>query len=477
MIFDPFNAPISGRSSQDLFGGPVARRPLSLPGGDLFAPSNAAQGPSLADGNITPTIEVEIAGDPAGRRKDIKNFTLRDDIQSLYDPFSFSMVNPKGELNYLIEAIDQRHHVPIRIYHRDPFVNSGEPRLWTRGVILRGQSRSGFGGSMITLSGYDLGWLLTSCAPFGRDMNLQGLSWPRMCQKLIDPSWLQPGTGVGKLSGSNGYGLRSIIGVSTAREIRQGRINAQTEALRQEQALAARTANRQEITIANNLNTRAVMPKIMVQPGETVGDILIRYAKLEDSPRFVNVTPDGDLCFFRPDYTTAPQYVYKYNFDESLADLNNVLDGGRDVDGSNVSNLVECVGSLLYKMVIAETDNPMEGLTTGFAKHYDAAVDYYLRRLTFSDDQRYTPGRAEKRATWRYKQGLYGSETVTFTVQGHSQNGLAFASNSRADVRSDKLAVNRVLYQSAVEYHQTEEGGGIRSTTTITLKKDKLWTA
>jgi prophage tail gpP-like protein len=119
----------------------------------------------------------------------------------------------------------------------------------------------------------------------------------------------------------------------------------------------------------------------------------------------------------------------------------------------------------------------MEGLTTGFAKHYDAAVDYYLRRLTFSDDQRYTPGRAEKRATWRYKQGLYGSETVTFTVQGHSQNGLAFASNSRADVRSDKLAVNRVMYQSAVEYHQTEEGGGIRSTTTITLKKDKLWTA
>ena len=96
MTFDPFNAPRSGASSLDLFGGTVARRPSNLPGGDVFAPNNAARGQSLADGNITPTIEVEIAGDPAGRRIDIKNFTLRDDIQSLYDPFSFTMVNPRA---------------------------------------------------------------------------------------------------------------------------------------------------------------------------------------------------------------------------------------------------------------------------------------------------------------------------------------------------------------------------------------------
>lgn len=473
MTFDPFNAPRSGASSLDLFGGTVARRPSNLPGGDVFAPNNAARGQSLADGNITPTIEVEIAGDPAGRRIDIKNFTLRDDIQSLYDPFSFTMVNPKGELNYILDAVDTKHHVPIRIYHRDPFVNGGEPRLWLRGVILNARAKSGMGGSTITLSGYDLGWLLTSCAPFGRDMNLQGLSWPRMCQKLIDPSWLVPGAGIGKLSGSNGFGLRSIIGISTSRQVRQGRINAETEAVRKEQALAARAANRTEITIANNLNTRAVMPKIMVQPGETVADILIRYAKLEQ--RFINVTPDGDLCFFFPDYTTPPQYAYNYNWDDALAERNNVEDAARDVDGGQVSNLLECVSSKLYAMAIAETDNPMEGLETGFAKHYNLSSDYFLRRLTFSDNERYDAARAKVRAEWRYKQGIYASETVTLTAQGHSQNGLAFASNGRANVRSDKLGVNRVMYQSAVEYHQSEQGQAINSTTTITLKKDKLW--
>ena len=476
MTFDPFNAPRFGQSSQDPFGGPVGRRPTNLPGGDVFAPTSAAQGQSLADGNITPRIEVEIAGDPAGRRKDIKNFSLRDDIQSLYDPFSFTLVNPKGELNYLLEAIDQKHYVPIRIFHLDPFVNAGAPRLWMRGVILNAQARSGLGGSAITFSGYDLGWLLTSCAPFGRDMNLQGLSWPRMAQKLIDPSWIAPGGGVGKLYGSNGYGLRGIIGISTSRQIRQGREDAEVEATRKQLALAARTSNRQEILIANNLSTRAPTPKIMVQPGETVGDILIRYAKLEEVPRFVNVTPDGDLCFYSPDYTTPPQYVYNYNWDEALSERNNVLDGSRNLDGSGVNNYLECVSSKLYALAIAEKDNPMEGLETGFAKHYDATSDYFLRRLTFSDNERYTEGRAAKRAEWRYKQGQFASETVSFTVQGHSQNGLPFASNARADVRCDKLGVNKVMYQSAVEYHQSEEGQGIKSTTVITLKKDKLWT-
>ena len=101
-----------------------------------------------------------------------------------------------------------------------------------------------------------------------------------------------------------------IIGISTSRQIRQGREDAEVEAMRKQLALAARTSNRQEILIANNLKPRAPTPKIMVQPGETVGDILIRYAKLEADPRFVNVTPDGDLCFYSPDYTTPPQYVY-----------------------------------------------------------------------------------------------------------------------------------------------------------------------
>lgn len=480
MAFDPFRATQGqGQGAQDPFGGPVPRRANNLPGGDPFGPTTAARGAPKADGNITPHIEVEIAGDPQRRRDDIKNFSLRVDIQQLYDPFSFSLVNPRGELNYILDEIDKRHWVPIRIYHSDPFVDNGTARLWSRGVILRGQNRSGMSGSIISLSGYDLGWLLTSDAPFGRDSNLQGLSWPQLAQKLIDKSWLQPGGGLGSLLGTNQYGLRTIIGVSTGRQIRQGRIDAQTARLRQEaQDLVNRSANRQEITIANNLNFKAFTPKIMVRPGEKVSDILTRYAKFDR--RFINVTPDGDLAFFKPDYSTPPQFVFNYNFDERTADRNNVLDGGRTCDGEPVANLVECVGSLLYGLTIAEQDNPTEGLTWGFADQRTAA-DYYLRRRTFQDNERYNNGRCEQRALWNYNQGIYQSETVNLTVQGHSQDGIPFAENSRATVRSDKLFVtgsdNRVMYLSAVEYKQSEHAEGISSTAELTLKKDRLWAA
>lgn len=479
MSFDPFFAPREGRSSEDPFGGPVARRPGNLPGGDPFAPTNAAHGPSLADGNITPHIEVEIAGDPEGRRRDVKNFSLRTDIQQLYDPFGFTIANPDGVFNYIVDAIDEKHWVPIRIYHSDPFVNSGAPRLWARGVILRAQIHSGLGGSAITLSGYDLGWLLTSCAPFGKDSNLQGLSWPKLAQKLIDPSWLQPGAGIGSLRGVNEYGLRAIIGISTGRQIRQGRIDAQTAKLRAEvEELVARALNRAEILIANNMNFKAFTPKIMVQPSETVGDILIRYAKFDR--RFVNVTPDGDLAFFRPDYSTAPQFVFNYNHDERASGRNNVLDGNREVDGSQVYNLIECVGSLLYGLAIAERDNPLEGMTWGFADRRTKA-DFFLRRLTFADNERYDNDRCTDRARWRYAQGLYGSETVNLMVQGHSQNGIPFAENARSDIRSDKLfkpsASQRTMYMSAVDYHQREEGRAISTIANLTLKKDKLWAA
>ena len=149
MGFDPFFAPQSGQGGggQDPFGGPVPRRPYNQPGGDPFAPRDATQGPPLADGNITPHIEVEIAGDKVTRRKDIKNFTLRTDIQQLYDPFSFTLANPEGEMNWILDELDKRNWIPIRIYHADPFVMSGSPRPWARGVLVRGRIGAGLHGS------------------------------------------------------------------------------------------------------------------------------------------------------------------------------------------------------------------------------------------------------------------------------------------------------------------------------------------
>lgn len=480
---------------EDPFGGQVERfgrgvkDNVPLFTNKPFEPKSQTQGPQLSNGNITPQIVVEIAGDPKGRRPDIKNFTLRTDIQQLYDPFSFSVPDPDGELLWLLDEVANHIQVPIRIYHKDPFVNNNVERPWLRGAITRASVSSGLGGSVVQVSGYDLGFLLTSCAPVGAQYDLRGVSWPRLVQLIIDPSWLLPAVSVGKLQGSSSFGFRAINGISLSRQLRQGRLDAEAQLVnKQLQDIANRTASKQDIQTANNVNFKAYTPKVLIQPGETVGDILCRYAKFDR--RFVGVSPEGDLEFFQPDYSTPPQFVANYNRQRQepsdltrqftqrpsdAADLNNMLDGSREVDGEQRYNRVVCFGSILYGMAFYERDNPFEGMTRGIYDQYNTTSDYFLRRMTFSDNERYTNERALQRAIWRYQQGIYNSDTVTFTAQGHSQNGIAFAANARIEVRSDKLRVNEVRYISAVEYHQEDRGDeGIASTTRLFCKKDKV---
>lgn len=471
----------------------LSRRPGILPGGDPFAPASAAQTQSLADGDITPRITVQIAGDPKGRRPDIKNFSLRADVQQLYDPFRFVLVDDDGQLQWLVDAVTSKILVPIKIFHKDPFVNNGVERPWMQGVITHVDVASGFSGSLLTVSGYDLGYLLTSCAPVGEKYNLLGASWQRIASLLIDPSWVQPNVFLGKQRntsgklvdtfGNNAWGIRSILGISLSRQIRQGRLDAETAKINKELAQAQRAQTRGEVLAANQINFKAYTPKVLVQPGETVADILIRYAKFAQDGngprgRLVNVSPEGDLEFFSPDYTTPPQYVANYNRNPDLAARNNMEDGQRTLDSEARANDVWCFGSILYGLAFYERDNPLYGMTRGHYSDYSDSKYYYRRRLTFADNERYDNDRAKQRAEWRYKQGVYNSDTVTLTATGHSQNGLPFAPNSRIDVRSDKLYCNEIRYVSAVEYRQEDRGDeGIASYTVLTCKKDKLLAA
>lgn len=484
------------------FGGVLARRPGNLPGGDPFAPTNRAEGQSLANGNITPQIIVEIAGDQRKRRTDIKTFTLVADVQSLYDPFSFVVPDPEGDLLWLVQAVEDKALIPIRIFHKDPFVNNGIERPWMQGVITAAEVTYGIGGgTIVSVSGYDLGFLLTSCAPVGRKYNLLGLSWQKMVQLLFDPTWAQPNVFIGQQSipdpnkpghriavsqfGTNLYGFRAITGISLSRQLRQGKLDAEIAVARKQAEEARRASTRGETLAVNNINFKAYTPKILTQPGETVADIFVRYAKFAQNPdaptklgRLVNVSPEGDLEFFQPDYTTAPQFVFNLNRADNLKDRNNVIDGKRRADGENIYPRIWCYGSILYSQAFYETDNPQAGMTKGLKDDYSAEKYYFFRQQTFADNERYDNHRAGQRARWRWNQNKYNASNITFTVQGHSQNGIAFAPNSRAEVRSDILGVNAIRYNSRVEYRQEDRGEeGVASTALITLRPDKLLAA
>lgn len=483
-------------------GGVLARRPSYLPGGDPFAPTNRVEGQSFADGNITPQIIVEIAGDQRKRRTDIKTFTLVADVQSLYDPFSFVVPDPDGDLLWLVQAVEDKALIPIRIFHKDPFVNNGIERPWMQGVITAAEVSGSIGsGTIISVSGYDLGYLLTSCAPIGLQYNLLGLSWQRMVQLLFHPTWAQPNVFIGQKSvpdpsnprqrivvsqfGTNLYGFRAISGISLSRQLRQGKLDAEIAAARKQAQEVQRAATRGETLAVNNINFKAYTPKVLTQPGETVADIFIRYAKFAQNPdsptklgRLVNTSPEGDLEFFQPDYTTAPQFVFNYNRAAKLQDRNNVIDGKRRVDGEQLYPRVWCYGSILYGQAFYETDNPQAGMTKGVKDDYSDSKYYFFRQQTFADNERYDNTRAGQRALWRWNQNKFNASTVTFTVQGHSQNGIAFAPNSRAEVRSDILGVNQTRYNSRVEYRQEDRGEeGIASTAVISLRPDRLLAA
>lgn len=473
--------------------GVLGRRPDILPGGDPFAPSSAAQTQSLADGDITPRITVQIAGDPKGKRPDIKNFSLRADVQQLYDPFRFVLVDDDGQLQWLVDAVTSKILVPIKIFHKDPFVNNGVERPWMQGVITHVDVASGFSGSLVTVSGYDLGFLLTGSAPVGLEYDLKDLSWQRMAGLLIDPSWVQPNVYLGQevlngktteVFGNNAWGIRSILGVELGRQIRQGKVSPEVAARSLQLGQAQRAQTRGEILAANQVNFFAYTPKVLVQPGQTVADILLSYAKFAQEGngpigRLVNMSPMGDLEFFSPDYKTPPQYVANYNRDPKFSDRNNMEDGQRSIDSEGRATDVYCYGSILYGLDFYAVDNPFWGMTEGHFPQSVSGKDFYFRRRqTFSDNERYNDEKAALRARWRYKQGIFNSDTITFTASGHSQNGIGFAPDSRIDVRSDALYCNEIRYVSAVEYRQEDRGDdGIASYTVLTCKKDKLLAA
>ena len=211
-------------------------------------------------------------------------------------------------------------------------------------------------------------------------MNLQGLS-ARMCQKPIDPSWLVPGAGIGKLSGSNGFWPRSIIGISTSRQVRQGRINAETEAVRKEQALSSTSSKPHRITIANNLNTRAVMPKIMVARRDGCRHI---DSLCQIRATFVNVTPDGDFVSSSL-ITRRLRNMHITTIDDALFS-ETILKMPRAMLGqAGQQILLECVSSkTIRKWLSPKPTTQMEGLETGFRQSIIiSSSDYFLRRLTF----------------------------------------------------------------------------------------------
>jgi prophage tail gpP-like protein len=88
-----------------------------------------------------------------------------------------------------------------------------------------------------------------------------------------------------------------------------------------------------------------------------------------------------------------------------------------------------------------------------------------MHRLVFTDGEALDRGKADERATWKAKMGLFKSHVVTFTVRDHYQNGLYYEANTMCTLDFPVVGIESAPYYiSAVRCDRGDNG----DTTTIT---------
>ena len=369
---------------------------------------------------------------------DVKTFSYDSDVLQLGDPVSFRIANVDGQYNGKLNIGDS-----LEFYPRDPDVANGIPIRSLKGLVTKIERTSDFeGGTQMTVTGADLGWHLTNnSAPLWK--NLRGITFDSLLEKLIDPSW-------------------GIVGVRDGnvgnRTIRQGR-------------------QAPEVQIVAGGTVHTVAQWIVVEPGEMVADLIMRYAR-----RFrllVNVSQDGYLQVWSPDYSQAPSYAFHHHaLTDSDRRLNNVKKAKliESIDG--VFTDLTCVGT---KVIPDQADNAGKGGPAGpvgpsfghFRGDFHAEALPFVRRNIFTDSEPFGSDGALQRARWRYERGIFDSWTLEYEVTGHSQNGRFYVPDTMCEVHDSVHNVFGNYYISAVRLERDQEkNGGTRAR--ITIKRPNL---
>lgn len=474
---------------------------------DPFAPPTplVRRTPRTATGNISPTISIQIEGDPNGKLTDIESFTLTDDIQQLADPWSCDIPDVDGRYTYLLDYL----WFPVKIWVSDPRVKDGREIKWMEGVITDISHEITEDGTTIHLSGYDKGWYLGSGAPLWVD--LRNASYGKLFQAFIKPD--------------NNWGITKATSVYFNNRLRQDRLDAEIREARKQMAESAK-AYEQSLSAAQEaakaagkpIPTRADLalqltppffvkpPTIQTEPGEDCGSVMIRYAAL--ARRFLGISVDGELQFFQPDYKQSPSYIFhNHRPSDTRHTRNNVLPGSKyDRAGSDLFNVVECITTCLVKdgTDLANENDPNEGKNLGqYVDFRTAGPDSFLpnnqqgpiglpgsanrgkpvreigkaplRRLAFNYADKITLKGANDRAKWKWQQSLYASKTLTYPVAGISQQGpdgdwRIYCAGTMAEVYDSWRRIEYKMFVSRVQITRNSQG----TTSVITLKLPDL---
>lgn len=352
----------------------------------------------------------------------VKGFDYSSDALTVGEECHIEVVNERGRMTPFLNPGDS-----VQISLRNADVNGGTPTVRHRGVISvrKAGSRAG----TISIVSCDIGWhLMSNSAPLWFNLrrgNLSQLADTTRDKPLISPTF-----------GLEGVRFENV----TNKSLKQG------------------------VAVARALSQTVTDPIFAVQaePGESIYDILSRYAQRVNA--LVNVSVDGYLQFFNPDYTATPSYKFVCRLDGVG---NNVEDGEMLESLATRYTAVEAVGERIQYGEPNDPTNPNATKTRG--AFYSPGLLPFLHAMTFGDGESYSPDIAKKMARWRYSRGLYESWYVRYTVPEHHQGGVWFESDTMCEVEDEVLGIYGLFYVASVHCESSRGNEGDRTTLILRL--------
>lgn len=384
----------------------------------------------------TTQLTLEINGEEISN---LSSFTYTSDVRQLGDPFSVEIPDPRRKWGTVVTKGEL-----VKLYAKNPDVNNGTKTLKLTGRIRNVKQKSTNGqGRVLLVSGADLGWHLTkSSGPLW--YNLQQSNYLDLLLTLIDESW-----------GFQGVRTEN----DTSRRLKLGRAQA-------------------ALVIQNN----AVKPiqYIGIGPGETVAQVLtsaMRYDGL-----LTNVSADGYLQAWNPNYRQAPLYKIEYHdreYERSLAAYNVVQEVEVESDADPLFTHVHCMRSVLWQDPTKTSPNdPHPGQYSD--SYVDTSLLPFYAPQTFQDGDQRNSEQGRRRAKWKSMQNQYEAWTYRCKVRGHHQRGVWWESDTMCTIDDtvnvdDKTGktIQGNFYVASVQYSRTAAG----DVTDLVLKRPGLLSA
>lgn len=401
-----------------------------MPFGVVSLPS--AQSTLEADSTSTAMIEVTEPDGTVTAVPNITSYSYSSDALQIGDPFAVTVPDPR--LRYVAGKLKEGSRITFSL--QSPKVAGGAATKKRTGVIVKREvSASDSGGTTIQLTGADIGWHLANCdgPPW---FGLQGCEFDTLATAMIHPDRIFSGME------DPGWGF--------ADKVRYENVNNRLH----KQAVPQ---GRQGIVLANQAAALTKLYRIQVEPGEKLWDVFESY--LKRLILFANVTAEGELVVYLPDYKQGPSYhFYCYPQSDSRRNTNNVKAEGirRSDDVTERWGGVMCFGEVPLPDLIDQTvaqDNIN-------ANKFHADIDVkkntevagglftppFFHLSTSTDGEALYGDLAKARATWRRNMGFFNSHVITFTVRGHHQGGKWYEPDTLCTVDFPVVGIGPTTY-------------------------------